>query len=269
MTKTPPKSPYRGRFKTPVRFEAERANALSALDEFSPEVHERVAVSVAPPSPGVRLMPLQPPPARQPMRIALRIPSTMSPVMWLGLVVIVSASVMWMAARIVTSSAAQTVLLPSTRVAMSPLESQAARIVARPPIVRRGSVRSAAVAAAAARTAALPKTIASVATPKPVAATPKPVAASPKPVAAGAKPQAAPATPAGFFGALAIDATPAGARVFINGRLAGTAPIEVRDLSAGSRVVRIEADGYQPWSAAVRIVADQQARISVALHPAR
>jgi hypothetical protein len=136
----------------------------------------------------------------------------------------------------VTGSAPATIILPSSRVAMSPLDGRAPIVTARPPVVRVAARRT-----------------------PPAVRTP-PARVQPAPV---------PAAPAGYYGSLAIEASPAGARVFINGRLAGTAPIEVRDLAAGSRVVRIEADGYQPWSAAVRIVADQQARISVNLHQAR
>jgi hypothetical protein len=75
----------------------------------------------------------------------------------------------------------------------------------------------------------------------------------------------APAPLTGFRGSLAIDSSPAGAKVFVNGWPVGSTPLLLNDVPAGSCVVRIEADGYQTWSSAVRVVADEQSRITVTL----
>jgi hypothetical protein len=45
----------------------------------------------------------------------------------------------------------------------------------------------------------------------------------------------------------------------------GSTPVVLRDLPVGSRVVRLEADGYQPWSTVVRVIANQQTRVSATL----
>ncbi len=68
-----------------------------------------------------------------------------------------------------------------------------------------------------------------------------------------------------FRGALAVNSRPAGARVSINGQLAGVTPLMVNRLPAGSRVVRVTAQGYHPWSSAVRVVANQRNSVMATL----
>jgi hypothetical protein len=75
------------------------------------------------------------------------------------------------------------------------------------------------------------------------------------------------AAPAAFKGALAIEVSPEGARILVDGRPAGAAPLLLLDLLAGSRLVRIEAEGHEPWSGAIRVVADEQTSLSVRLPP--
>jgi hypothetical protein len=70
-----------------------------------------------------------------------------------------------------------------------------------------------------------------------------------------------------FRGTLALDSSPPGARVSIDGKAVGTTPVTVNGIAAGSRVVRIAADGYQPWSSAVRVVANQSTRVAAKLYP--
>jgi len=53
--------------------------------------------------------------------------------------------------------------------------------------------------------------------------------------------------------------------VFVNGKPVGSTPLVLREIPAGSRVVRIEADGYAPWSSAIRVVANQQTHIAATL----
>ena len=72
-----------------------------------------------------------------------------------------------------------------------------------------------------------------------------------------------------YRGSLAIRSAPQGARVFVNGALVGSTPLELDNLSVGSRAVRIEADGYQRWSASTRIVANQQTRLTATLDRAK
>ena len=72
-----------------------------------------------------------------------------------------------------------------------------------------------------------------------------------------------------YRGSLAIRSAPQGARVFVNGRPVGSTPLVLDDLPVGSRAIRLEADGYEGWSASTRIVANQQTRLSATLARAK
>jgi hypothetical protein len=61
-----------------------------------------------------------------------------------------------------------------------------------------------------------------------------------------------------FVGTLALNSEPQGARVSIDGESVGVTPLVVTRVKAGSRVVRVTTDGYQPWSSTVRVVANQR-----------
>jgi hypothetical protein len=74
-----------------------------------------------------------------------------------------------------------------------------------------------------------------------------------------------PGTTGRFVGALSIDSRPDGAKVFIDGKLAGTTPLQVAGLDAGEHVVRLERDGYRRWSSSVRVVASEQNRVTASL----
>jgi hypothetical protein len=68
-----------------------------------------------------------------------------------------------------------------------------------------------------------------------------------------------------FRGSLVVNSRPSGALVFVNGSSVGQTPLVLRNERAGSRAVRVALDGYEPWSAAVRIVADTEARLTAEL----
>jgi len=68
-----------------------------------------------------------------------------------------------------------------------------------------------------------------------------------------------------YRGSLAFRSAPQGARVFVNGSFVGSTPLVLENLPVGSRAVRIEADGYQRWSASTQVVANQQTRVSATL----
>ena len=85
-------------------------------------------------------------------------------------------------------------------------------------------------------------------------------AAAPAP---GAQP--APAAAGRYSGALAVDSRPAGAKVFVDGKLVGTTPMAIPSVAAGSHVVRLEHDGYRRWSSSVRVVASEQNRVTASL----
>jgi serine/threonine-protein kinase len=66
-------------------------------------------------------------------------------------------------------------------------------------------------------------------------------------------------------GALNVQSRPAGARVFVNERLAGATPIAVPDIPAGRATVRIELDGYRPWITTVRVAGGDETRVAASL----
>jgi len=74
----------------------------------------------------------------------------------------------------------------------------------------------------------------------------------------------APAMP--FKGSIALHSGPQGARAFVDGKAVGSTPVTLADIPVGSRVVRLEADGYQTWSAAVRVIANEQTQVSARLY---
>ena len=66
-------------------------------------------------------------------------------------------------------------------------------------------------------------------------------------------------------GKLNVQSRPAGARVFVNDRLAGTTPISISSLPAGSATVRIEMGGYRVWSTRVNVKAGESTRVTASL----
>jgi hypothetical protein len=64
-----------------------------------------------------------------------------------------------------------------------------------------------------------------------------------------------------------LSSSPEGAQVLLNGRVAGQTPIVLDDLPAGSRAVVLRRDGYAPWSASVRVVANERIPIRATLKP--
>ena len=68
-------------------------------------------------------------------------------------------------------------------------------------------------------------------------------------------------------GTLLVKSDPQGAEVSINGVVQGRTPLVIRDLGAGSRVVRLELPGYERWSWAVAVVANKRTPLTVKLRP--
>ena len=64
-----------------------------------------------------------------------------------------------------------------------------------------------------------------------------------------------------------MESDPQGAEVSINGVVQGRTPLVIRDLGAGSRVVRLELPGYERWSWAVAVVANKRTPLTVKLRP--
>jgi hypothetical protein len=76
---------------------------------------------------------------------------------------------------------------------------------------------------------------------------------------------ATPGTAGRFAGTLIVDSRPAGAKVYVDGKLAGTTPMSMPDVRAGEHAVRIERDGYRRWSSSVRVVAAEQNKVTASL----
>lgn len=62
-----------------------------------------------------------------------------------------------------------------------------------------------------------------------------------------------------------IDSRPAGARVFVDGRLVGTTPLLLDDVAPGDHAVRFELEGFDPWSATARVTGGERVRVSGSL----
>ena len=54
----------------------------------------------------------------------------------------------------------------------------------------------------------------------------------------------------------------------MNGKVVGETPVVLSDLPVGSRALVVRRDGYSPWSASVRVVANQRTSVKATLVPA-
>jgi hypothetical protein len=70
-----------------------------------------------------------------------------------------------------------------------------------------------------------------------------------------------------FIGGLEITSAPEGARVFVDGPLAGVTPLVIDSLRIGSHAVRVEAEDHILWSSSVRVVANERTRVRITLTP--
>ena len=86
---------------------------------------------------------------------------------------------------------------------------------------------------------------------------------------APARPAAAapstPSRPGQSVAALNVVSRPAGANVFLDGKLIGRTPLQMGEVAAGDHAVRIELDGYRRWSSSVHVVAGERGRVAASL----
>jgi hypothetical protein len=68
-------------------------------------------------------------------------------------------------------------------------------------------------------------------------------------------------------GTLLVKSDPQGAEVSINGVVHGRTPLMIRELGAGSRVLRLDLPGYERWSWAIAVVANKRTPVTVKLQP--
>ena len=66
---------------------------------------------------------------------------------------------------------------------------------------------------------------------------------------------------------LQVDSRPAGARVYVDGRMVGATPLVLPDVTPGSHMVRIELPGYRPWTTSVTLTRGVRSRVAGSLEP--
>lgn len=66
-------------------------------------------------------------------------------------------------------------------------------------------------------------------------------------------------------GSLMVDSRPAGARVLVDGKLVGTTPLLLDSVAAGEHTVRLDLDGFQPWTTGTTVTGGERTRVSGSL----
>ncbi len=79
-------------------------------------------------------------------------------------------------------------------------------------------------------------------------------------------PQPARPSRSGYRGTLQVNSQPLGASVFVNNKYAGQTPLVLRSMPVGSRAVRLDLAGYQPWSRSVRVSANESTTVRAELN---
>jgi hypothetical protein len=77
------------------------------------------------------------------------------------------------------------------------------------------------------------------------------------------RPKAAPESRA--EATLEVVSRPSGARVFIDGKLAGTTPLTTTSIGAGAHAVRLELAGHNPWTTSVTLERGRRTRVAGSL----
>jgi serine/threonine-protein kinase len=91
-----------------------------------------------------------------------------------------------------------------------------------------------------------------------------PAAAAPRAPAAAA-PAPVPPAPVVTVASIDVETRPPGARVILDGRPAGTAPIQLVDIAPGPHTVRLDLDGYRPWTTTVTVKPGERTRVTASL----
>ena len=70
---------------------------------------------------------------------------------------------------------------------------------------------------------------------------------------------------AGRAGSLAIVTRPAGASVYLDGKLVGKTPLNLPSVAVGSHAIRLAHNGYRRWASSVKIAAGEQHKVTASL----
>ena len=100
------------------------------------------------------------------------------------------------------------------------------------------------------------------------AAAPPPPPVRPRPgvpVRNGEAPPARPALGTPFTGSVFVDSRPQGARIVIDGKMVGTTPARIPEVTIGSHVVRLELADHRAWTVATRVSAGEETRVTGSL----
>jgi hypothetical protein len=98
---------------------------------------------------------------------------------------------------------------------------------------------------------------------------PAPDPPAPKPAVAAAAPRASQAPSvdeaASGPGSLNVVSRPAGAEVFVDGRIVGRTPLVLSNVSSGAHDVRLQLPGFRRWATTVRIRPGARTRVAASL----
>ena len=93
------------------------------------------------------------------------------------------------------------------------------------------------------------------------------VASSTKRPSTTTRPRPAVAPIADHGGAIEIMSRPRGAKVLLDGSVVGLAPMSIANVDEGTHDVRVELDGFRPWTGTVRVKGGSRARVAASLEP--
>jgi hypothetical protein len=62
-----------------------------------------------------------------------------------------------------------------------------------------------------------------------------------------------------------VESRPAGASVYLDGRLVGVTPLALPSVPAGEHNVRLQLDGYQSWTSLVQVLSTEANRVTASL----
>jgi len=66
-------------------------------------------------------------------------------------------------------------------------------------------------------------------------------------------------------GALVIDSRPIGATVFVDGQAIGVTPLSLPALEPGTRRIRLQLEGFNPWVTTAQVQAGTRTRVAASL----